>query len=126
MAARLVAFLRERTLDGQQPRLTDVAYTLQRGREEMPERLAVVAGDMPQLCDLLERYQAGGETCVLRGRAAGADAAASATAPPEASTVDERGLTVLARHWVSGATVDWTQLEARQQGRLIGLPGYPF
>ncbi|TMQ05064.1 MAG: amino acid adenylation domain-containing protein, partial [Deltaproteobacteria bacterium] len=65
-------------LDAEQPVLVDVAYTLQVGREHLRERLAVVVSSLDELRDALERFAAGDDRCVMRGRAMSGASAAEA------------------------------------------------
>ncbi|GAA4092704.1 non-ribosomal peptide synthetase [Nonomuraea soli] len=111
LAAHLV-----RTFDeGAGPRLADVAYTLQAGREPLRERLAVVVTGVPELCDRLERFAGGDDAGVLRGRATASD-----QREPEGADLQAIG-----RHWVSGGHVDWERLHGGAS-RVIELPTYPF
>ncbi|RKH68632.1 beta-ketoacyl synthase N-terminal-like domain-containing protein [Corallococcus llansteffanensis] len=90
------------------PRLADIAYTLQVGRDEMPHRLAVVASDT---ADLLARLRAWRETGV--------------GTRPVAS--EPGGLDQVAARWMSGAQVDWESLHrGAGRRRVAGLPSYPF
>ncbi|MDQ1352143.1 MAG: polyketide synthase PksN, partial [Acidobacteriota bacterium] len=95
---------------------SDLAYTLQVGREEMEERLAIVAACPDEVIDKLERFCRGEE--VLEERAA---------------VQGDRGkLAGLARSWLAGERINWSSLHAGNSGgdgsraRRISLPTYPF
>jgi amino acid adenylation domain-containing protein len=96
-----------------QTRLRDVAFTLQVGRVEMPERLAIVANSIPDLCDKLEQVMRGtmGHTGLFR------------TGCPSAQTSEP--LTRTASAWVNGNAVDWNALHSGDEMR-IPLPTYSF
>jgi acyl transferase domain-containing protein/acyl carrier protein/NADP-dependent 3-hydroxy acid dehydrogenase YdfG len=101
--------------------LSDIAYTLQVGREPLRERLAVVVGDAAELRRQLRLFLEGRPGAVLRGRAVAACDAGPQPADPEA----------LARRWVGGGQVDWRRHwdAERAAGRppsLVSLPSYPF
>ncbi|MEV4315699.1 beta-ketoacyl synthase N-terminal-like domain-containing protein [Actinocrispum sp. NPDC049592] len=85
--------------------LADVAYTLQVGREAMPERAFVVAGSTGELAAELDRVAVGerGEVDAI---------------PAE--------LAEQARQWMAGEPVSWARLHLGTAPRRIGLPGYPF
>ncbi|MDT0269588.1 SDR family NAD(P)-dependent oxidoreductase, partial [Streptomyces sp. DSM 44915] len=117
-------------LDGE--RFTDadlpsIGYTLQVGREALPHRLGLVAGDLTEARRKLRAFlaEAGtGTDAVLTGHAApgaesgGADLGAD---------LDQGRLQALLGSWVNGGRVDWRQLYAgaRTPAR-ISLPTYPF
>ncbi len=114
------------------PRLRDVAFTLAVGREPQAERLAVVAGDLDDLCAKLRGHVAGeSPDGVLCGRVAGE------TRGPLASVLagergaafvrairDDGDLKRLAALWVSG--VDLGAALADSHARRVSLPPTPF
>ncbi|RKN71624.1 SDR family NAD(P)-dependent oxidoreductase [Streptomyces klenkii] len=95
-----------------QPRLADVAFTLQQGREEWADRMVVVASTVTEL---VARLRGAGTEGVWTGSARGR-AAARAAAPASDAPAD------IAAAWAAGATVAWP----RNGGRRVPLPGYPF
>ena len=116
------------------PTLDALAYGLQTGKNELPCRLAVVAGDISEAAHRLERLGAVDwsvdapplpegvhyTASILRQRR-GADPAAVEQA------VEQGRLDEIAGHWTSGASVDWDRLwpEGTRPAKL-SLPGYPF
>ncbi|MES9524655.1 SDR family NAD(P)-dependent oxidoreductase [Streptomyces capoamus] len=114
------------------PRLDDLAYTLQTGREEMTERLAFPVRSTGELRDRLAAFVEGRPGDRHRGRAgrdgelaalfAGDDDAREAVAAWIAKGKYDRVLAA----WVNGLTVDWELLHRGRSPRRIGLPGYPF
>ncbi len=93
--------------------LADVAFTLQVGRVEMPERFAVVAESIAAVVAALARFSGSGARTSM---AFSGSASGSGTVPTDADAA------TVAREWVRGAAVSWP-LTA---GRRIPLPTYPF
>jgi amino acid adenylation domain-containing protein len=112
------------------PHIADIAYTLQLGRDAMPERLALSVDSLAELRTMLARLVAGEEApsgchrgSVKRGRNAAVVSAGAVSAAM--ATGDRRELAQL---WVNGATIDWAALQAKS-GRIcrrVPLPSYPF
>ncbi len=89
--------------------LADLAYTLQVGREAMPERLALIVSDRAGLIEKLKDWK---------------PQQASHNVYPGSS--GESNLPELARMWVDGADMDWENLYSRHRPVRIALPAYPF
>ncbi|WP_338270100.1 SDR family NAD(P)-dependent oxidoreductase [Corallococcus caeni] len=113
--------------------LADIAYTLQVGREEMEERLAIVAGSAAELLQRLRAFLSGrqdGETFV--GSAKGAGRRNTLLSDDEDAQVMLRSwarkgkLPRLAELWVGGAGIDWAVLPQGEGCRRMPLPTYPF
>jgi polyketide synthase PksM len=120
-AQSLLEYLRAATADTDLLPLGDIAYTLQAGRDELDERLAVVAASAEDLIVALQRYAAGdgaGAGNLFVGQSRGSKAPAAVPADASASE--------LAARWVQGATVDWSGQSAAGSRRRIPLPTYPF
>jgi len=96
-----------------QIRLKDIAFTLQVGRVDMPERLAIVANSIPDLCEKLEQVMRGNidHTGLFR------------TGCPSAQTTGP--LPLAASAWVNGNAVDWQAFRSGDEMR-IPLPTYSF
>ncbi|GAA4771552.1 hypothetical protein GCM10023329_18620 [Streptomyces sanyensis] len=123
LAGRLAAALTE-TGDGRRPpALRDIAHTLRTGREELPERAALLVRTADELRARLRDFDADDTdppAGVLRGRA---------TAAPRAGEHrDPRGadLAEIARTWVRGTGWDWALLPGATAAALVPLPSYPF
>ena len=157
-ATRLVASLRRASgrAGGTEPRLTDVAFTLQVGREEMDERLALVVSSLDELAERLSSWVAVSDERLadsgfnldnvywgraksgqLRSTSAAHSTPPAATGeldPSEAVLPDRYSLADLARLWVGGTGISWPLLpENRRAGagaasapRRVSLPGYVF
>ncbi|MCQ4163483.1 SDR family NAD(P)-dependent oxidoreductase [Tahibacter harae] len=118
-AAQIAHYLRARP----QLDLADVAATLQRGREALEVRLALVVSDCAELAAALEQFAADPSAPL-----SGADEPAIADATPEwlRERFAEGDLEAVARHWRGGGEVDWNALHGHRRYRLVGLPNYPF
>ncbi|WP_395096871.1 SDR family NAD(P)-dependent oxidoreductase [Bacillus amyloliquefaciens] len=114
--------------------LAGIAYTLQLGRDEMEERLAVIAETKEELTNALNDFLSGKETGqnFFTGRnKAMKQLFTEMTDNAEMSgTVDqwiEAGkYAMLAKLWVQGLHVDWNKLYPDQRPKKVSLPVYPF
>ncbi|UCH96091.1 MAG: SDR family NAD(P)-dependent oxidoreductase, partial [Candidatus Aminicenantes bacterium] len=135
-AEKLVVFLEEAEAS-----LIDISYTLQVGRDPMPERLAVVVRTKQELREilLLYRERAGiSDQEVIKGIYTGnVKRCGNKTGlwcdrewPDEFldMLIAGRKLDQLARVWVSGIDIDWQRLYplSHQGPQRIILPTYPF
>ncbi|WP_077801505.1 beta-ketoacyl synthase N-terminal-like domain-containing protein [Streptomyces sp. JHA26] len=127
-AGAVAEHLRGAADSGAEPALGDLAFTLGTGREPLRERLAFVARDTAGAAEVLGRYAAGDDSCVLRGRTPGPGASTGPVMPAEGFAEDERELCELGAHWVAGGPVDWARLRpATGPGpAIVPLPGHPF
>lgn len=111
--------------------LMDLAYTLQVGRDEMPERLALVVSSVD---DLKQKLQAilGGETPAdsyhlnanREAKAPTADRSIGDAA--FRALIEGKELSRLGELWASGAKIDWRLLHEPGVPRRISVPTYPF
>jgi acyl transferase domain-containing protein/enoyl-CoA hydratase/carnithine racemase/acyl carrier protein len=109
--------------------LRDLAFTLNTGREELEERLAVVVSDLEELKERLTGYYhqqtvpAGlYHGNIKRSQAGGGPAIVLDPAEP----IGERQLHRLGELWVSGAGFDWERLYCHDAPQRVSLPTYPF
>ena len=103
--------------------LADLSYTLQVGREAMPERLALIVTDVEDLVSRLEAWrQRQSPAGVYRG------SLEPHRRPGRLSQHrDVRDLSALAEAWIAGEEeVDWEGLYATIRPSRISLPTYPF
>lgn len=100
-----------------------IAYTLQSGREEMPERLAFVAESMEDCLEKLRMYCHGERKHCYRGRVSNRTTTDRTEA---ASPVPVDDWDSIARLWVSGTEIDWERLHPSPCKRRVSLPTYPF
>src|SRR6185503_8711873 len=121
----MLAFLEKAQID-----LRDFAYTLQVGRDEMPERLALVVSTKEELQQKLgqilkhEDQPQGVYRNNLKNAKAKSDTTGIQTLVVDSA--DQKELLKAAELWVSGVKVDWRSLhKACLPGRLA-IPTYPF
>ncbi|MBF0443826.1 MAG: hypothetical protein HQK54_18100, partial [Oligoflexales bacterium] len=114
--------------------LSDVAYTLQIGRERMEERLAVITDDICELKDILKKYGEGGEepqkifTGNVKRDREKIEILTGVKVGKEIIYLfyKHKDYESLARLWVFGADLDFTLLYKGTRRRRISLPTYPF
>ncbi|MEK4042694.1 SDR family NAD(P)-dependent oxidoreductase [Paenibacillus sp. FSL H8-0048] len=107
-----------------------MAYTLQTGREELEERLAVIGSTPEELREALAAYCGGYPSdslftgSVPKSRIA---AQAADNSPTEITgALSVRNHVFLAKAWTKGSTIDWTVLYGNRYPVRMPLPGYPF
>ncbi|MCX7920840.1 MAG: SDR family NAD(P)-dependent oxidoreductase [Clostridia bacterium] len=125
-AGTLAAFLSKEMLrknHDSKTLLSNVAFTLQTGREEMENRLAIVVEDMEQLVEKLTLFKKG--IADIQGVYAGTHPGDSEDIQSTINSViyDEESI---ASRWVSGGRIDWRSLHQGYAPRHISLPGYAF
>ena len=99
--------------------LGDLAFTLQVGRAELAERLAIVAGTVDELVERLKTFlEDRAAPGICRGRVKAGSEAANAP-------VGDAGPHGIAEQWVAGGKIDWKALSPGSHRRLR-LPTYPF
>ena len=114
--------------------LSDVAYTLQVGREAMEFRLALAAVSLQELDDKLARFLAGGQGIdnLWHGNVEGHRDLLDAFAADEDMVrtidtwVEKSKFGKLLEWWVKGLAFDWERLQGPGRPRRISLPTYPF
>ncbi|MBW2528589.1 MAG: type I polyketide synthase, partial [Deltaproteobacteria bacterium] len=115
-------------------RLDDLAFTLQRGRDAMEERLALVAETLPELGRRLAAFGRGDEGTdgivrgtVKRGKKLDElDTAVDDRAADARQALEDRDLAALAELWTTGTEIPWEALPRERSPRRIPLPTYPF
>ncbi|WP_115460544.1 SDR family NAD(P)-dependent oxidoreductase, partial [Enterobacillus tribolii] len=114
--------------------LTDLAWTLQAGRDAMPVRIALVADSQQTLIERLARLINGDVVPeqVWRGEVKGNQPVLSIFNSDEdlhraiATWIDKGKLAKLAELWVQGLPVDWRSIYGEVTPRRLSLPTYPF
>jgi 3-oxoacyl-(acyl-carrier-protein) synthase/thioesterase domain-containing protein/acyl carrier protein/SAM-dependent methyltransferase/aryl carrier-like protein len=106
-------------------RWADIAYTLQVGREPMDRRLALVAASVGEAREVLDGWL--NDDPGMRTRVACAGGTQYDRGVPDDEAFEpRRRLEVIADQWVTGTSVDWSELHQGTRRRRIPLPGYPF
>ncbi|MGM8225003.1 amino acid adenylation domain-containing protein [Cellvibrio sp. ARAG 10.3] len=105
--------------------LSDIAYTLQVGRDTFDHRLAIICDDKDALIKVLATFADQGE-CPggLYHVVAQSDVDVSAVDIERA--LEQYDLTYLRDIWLRGAAIDWRRLYDDEKPHRISLPGYPF
>ncbi|MCP4043673.1 MAG: hypothetical protein GY731_17245, partial [Gammaproteobacteria bacterium] len=113
--------------------LANIAWTLQSGREEMNERLAVAANSLEQLRTALRTHLQGKPVSGLfRGNPKKEQAQSKLLLDGDAGqayidvVLKSRDAAKLANLWVAGIDIDWTLLYPGGTPKRISLPGYSF
>ena len=115
------------------PSFQSITYTLQVGREALPQRLALVVSDKTELVAALKAFVADGAHPWpgIRGnpekdgaRLVGEDQEQADLLCREA--LRARDLETLARCWVAGLNVDWSALYGQRKPGRVPLPTHPF
>nr|AVI26422.1 polyketide synthase [Candidatus Entotheonella serta] len=113
-------------------KLRDLAYTLQVGRDALPQRLALVVDETAHLLDALAAYVQGEPD---RGRWFAGTARrdrrpltslVEAGEAMIAMRIEKEALREFAQSWVQGASINWQQMYPVNKPRRQSLPTYPF
>ncbi|MEW9701804.1 SDR family NAD(P)-dependent oxidoreductase [Paenibacillus sp. SI8] len=114
--------------------LTEIAYTLQVGREAMEERLAFMAGSFQEWEEKLRGFVAGqdGIEGLYRGQAKRNKETVTLFAADEdlqravEAWMNKRKYGRLLELWVKGLSFDWNKLYGDEKPHRVSLPTYPF
>ena len=113
--------------------LTNFAYTLQTGREEMDERLAIVFSDLKELVHKLTEYlQDKNEIEGLYHNRVGTGKGKEVLNESFTNTaaintlIQNDDFNKVASLWVTGVKIDWKLLYGEKQLKRVPLPTYPF
>ena len=108
--------------------LANLAYTLQVGREPMPERLAMVVSDRSELMTCLKDFRQQKQSDSLyQGNAESRRRGNTAAEKEELQNILEKcDLVRLGQMWIAGVEVDWEDLYHQNTPSRIPLPTSPF
>ncbi|MEH1778399.1 MAG: SDR family NAD(P)-dependent oxidoreductase [Nostoc sp.] len=109
--------------------LSDIAYTLQVGREAMETRVAFIVNAKDALLQKLLDFLADktNDENFYLGEVKGGEVNPSPVPSVDMlAALTNQELEKLAAWWVSGLTLDWTQLPRTVKPRRVPLPTYPF
>lgn len=123
-AGRLLAHLSKGTDDD----LADIAYTLQIGRDAMPERMGLIVDSTQALIERLQAFVDGDEA--KADVKLGSVRRKSDVKPTDAGTIaqwlGDRDLAALLDVWLKGQEPDWKVLYAGYTMHRCALPTYAF
>lgn len=108
--------------------LADVAYTLQVGRDPMPERMGLIVDSMQDLIERLQRFVQGDAEAAGVSQASVRRKADIGTIAADviAQHLRERDLASLLDIWLKGQEPDWKALYTGYSMRRCALPTYAF
>ena len=101
--------------------LQQVAYTLQVGREPMPERLAVIGKNIPEITEKLDSFLHDDRHGIYCGNINSTNEQITLSA----EDLNNKNFDHLAQLWVCGCNIDWKLMYPHKLQR-ISLPTYPF
>ncbi|BBB93424.1 MAG TPA: SDR family NAD(P)-dependent oxidoreductase [Methylomusa anaerophila] len=121
----------EETTEAPQISLKEVAYTLQVGRNEMNERLAIIAGSLEDLKGSLAAFCKGDSSAVYHENVKNnkiVDLFIKGETGDDyfMSLIKKQEYEKIAQLWVHGGNIDWKKLHGTEKIRRISLPTYPF
>ncbi|MCP4401849.1 MAG: SDR family NAD(P)-dependent oxidoreductase, partial [bacterium] len=126
--------------------ISDIAYTLQTGREALKERLAILVSSKKEFVQMLQDYMSLPEQrlpdapvrnfqekrmFVGNSKASSADSLNGTCDDTQEGILDqiamkESNLERLASCWVQGRAISWEQLHQGTSVKKVSLPTYPF
>lgn len=107
------------------PRLEDIAYTLQIGRDQFVERLALIVNSRKELIRRLTDYVDGKEQ--IHGGLRGSVTIKKGENPQLIKACAEMDLAFLSEKWIHGAKLEWTEYYANGNSpSRVPLPTYAF
>lgn len=113
--------------------LSDIAYTLQVGRDEMEERLGFIAASIEEVKEKLLAFLKGtNDIAFYRGKIEQKKESLNIfTADEEIQEVVDKYIqggkyTRLLNFWMKGLCFDWNKLYGDRKPKRISLPTYPF
>lgn len=108
---------------------TELAYTLQVGREEMSERIAIVASGIDELRDKLHMYlhsEKGVKNLFIGTSNKKQELELNNKEQTINELISNKNLEQIAIRWVCGEEIDWNLLHNNKKIKRISLPTYPF
>ncbi len=105
--------------------LSDIAYTLQTGRDHFSERIAFIADSKLELKKILKNLisEKQDSSRIFIGNSVRIK---SENSHKMAQLLEEKNLEKLAQLWIEGFEIDWYQLHDKVACRKVSLPTYQF
>ena len=107
------------------PKLSDIAYTLQIGREAFDYRVAVVANSLDELAEQLAEFSKGGYAEDVKFRKVD-ESLIGVTNSERTEALRNRDLDAVIRYWLAGEVLQWELLYDNESVKKCSLPTYPF
>ncbi len=108
--------------------LFNLAYTLQTGRDVFDFKLAIVANDLEELIDCLEKIASNktldSQTNIFLSSKNNNDESVSEDVVSK--NFKEQNWKAIAECWIKGAIINWNMMYKNSIPAKISLPGYPF
>ncbi len=106
-------------------RLSDIAVTLQTGRDHFSERMAFIANSLDELKTILKNIVSGkiDDNKILKGHSVRRQSGQSEKIRP---LMERKDLPLLVRQWVEGVEIDWRALHTIKNRKRVSLPTYRF
>ncbi|MCP4137976.1 MAG: SDR family NAD(P)-dependent oxidoreductase, partial [bacterium] len=113
---------------------TDIAFTLQMGREEMEERLAIVVSNRDDLIERLKEYYNNKENIQnvycgnVKKNASNYEIIIDEQEGEDfiKNLINKKKINKLAQLWIGGIDIDWDLLYINQNPKRVSLPTYAF
>ncbi|MCY7808516.1 amino acid adenylation domain-containing protein [Bacillus spizizenii] len=111
--------------------LTDIAYTLQEGRDAMEDRLGIIAVSAEDLLEKLNLFIAGHASAMYMSGRADKGLVKTLRSDDEIQKIlnnswEPQIYERLLELWIKGMEIDWSKLYGGKQPKRISLPTYPF
>lgn len=108
--------------------LSNIAFTLQVGKNELPCRLAIICDSRSSLLSTLLKYSVEVPQNGTRLYYVSTILDSDFIVEPElvAKAISTNDLDRLAQYWVNGIKIDWSQLHLKDHPKRVSLPSYPF
>jgi polyketide synthase PksL len=124
---RLLLFLGENSKIS----IADLAYTLQVGREDMQERLAIISNDVANFMEQLKKWKQNKLTDDIYEGNSESGRVKKKSPKYEDNYINflfkEQNLQEIARVWIEGVKLDWDKLYPdKRTPQRISVPSYPF
>lgn len=123
-------YLEVGSMDDFKENLSDIAYTLQSGREAMEERVVFLVRNIHELQAKCEAFleEDAKEAGIVRGKVKRDVASHRISKDKLQQLLQEKNYEEIANTWVMGGFDDWSFLYSKENARLyhVSLPCYPF
>lgn len=123
---RMTEFLQQELSGELKNQMDSIMYTLQTGREEMSDRVAVAFSNEQELMNSLQDYLCGRKReNVFEGKVKNSSRV-TIDGQQVLKALEEQDVMRLARMWTEGASIDWKKQYPNQVIKKVSLPTYPF